>query len=264
MAGTTTYRGNSMVAPGGASEKRSFDLFRLPRLIHNPAPWRKLPPSELPCKPNCRFSPSHAKLPILHRTLPTGLATLTVRSHLTSQSQQRVSSNSLIVASRSENCLPATHPTAPPLVLQRHMIFTCAAKHLCGAPPGMPVPPHCNHPEKPQHSCAICAESMHSAAFCGYELDEVKTQLASYSIQDSSAVLVCKLCYVSHSRDTAQGSNRNDNVDAAAAGDNGSGEDEYADMPLLGRRDLTAVAADSAAVACDKSPHDLFIDDSYV
>ena len=92
----------------------------------------------------------------------------------------------------------------------------------------------------------------------------VKTQLASYSIQDSSAVLVCKLCYVSHSRDTAQGSNRNDNVDAAAAGDNGSGEDEYADMPLLGRRDLTAVAADSAAVACDKSPHDLFIDDSYV
>jgi len=154
-----------MVAPGGASEKRSFDLFRLPRLIHNPAPWRKLPPSELPCKPNCRFSPSHAKLPILHRTLPTGLATLTVQSHLTSQSQQRVcSSNSLIVASRSENCLPATHPTAPPLVLQRHMIFTCAAKHLCGAPPGMPVPPHCNHPEKPQHSCAICAESMHSAA----------------------------------------------------------------------------------------------------
>ena len=41
-------------------------------------------------------------------------------------------------------------------------------------------------------------------------------------------------------------------MDAAVAGDNGSGEDEYADMPPLERRDQTAVvAADSAAVACE-------------
>mmetsp|Transcript_14544 Transcript_14544/g.31047 ORF Transcript_14544/g.31047 Transcript_14544/m.31047 type:complete len:195 (+) Transcript_14544:201-785(+) len=123
------------------------------------------------------------------------------------------------------------------------MRFDCAAKHLCGAPPGMPVLPNLNHPDKPQYSCAICTESMHSAVFCGYKLGEVKAQLAKYSIKDSSAVLVCKLCYVNHSRDAAQGLITN--TTAAVTCDDGRGEDQWVDMPLLGRRNSTAVAADS-------------------
>ena len=75
---------------------------------------------------------------------------------------------------------------------------------------------------------------MHSAAFCGYELEEVKAQLANYRVKDSLADLVCKLCYKNHLRDAAQGLIAN--AAAAVACDDGA---EYASS--------APVAADSGS-----------------